>query len=81
VGPGGALAALLARRPDLAVTLDANVRQRDPQERAALAALRDGSVGDAVSWYAGHGRIHVETTRPVTFVAMTDAWTCPDMPK
>ncbi len=33
VGPGGALAALLDRRPDLAVTLDHNVRQHDPAER------------------------------------------------
>ena len=42
VGPGGALAALLDRRPDLVVTLDENVRQHDPAERQALAELRDG---------------------------------------
>ena len=44
VGPGGALTALIARHPDLTVTLDHNVRQHDPDERAALAELRDGSV-------------------------------------
>lgn len=44
VGPGGTLEALVARHPDAVHTLDENVRQRDPAERAALtpgrAALR-----------------------------------------
>jgi conjugative relaxase-like TrwC/TraI family protein len=74
VGPGGAVAALLRRRPDLVVTLDRNIRQRDPAERQALAELRDGSVPKAVAWYAGNGRIHSHPTRLDTLVAMTDAW-------
>jgi len=74
VGPGGALAALLDRRPDLVVTLDGNVRQHDPAERKALADLRDGSVPRAVAWYACHDRIHVAPNRVDTLVAMTDAW-------
>jgi hypothetical protein len=74
VGPGGALAALLDRRPDLVVTLDGNVRQHDPAERKALADLRDGSVPRAVAWYARHDRIHVAPNRVDTLVAMTDAW-------
>ena len=74
VGPGGALAALLTQRPDLVVTLDQNVRQRDLDERRALAQLRDGSVPEAVAWYARHDRIHVEPDRLETLVAMTSAW-------
>jgi hypothetical protein len=74
IGPGGALAALLRRRPDLVVTLDSNVRQRDPAERHALAELRAGSVDDAVAWYAQAGRIHTQPTRLDTLVAMTDTW-------
>jgi len=74
VGPGGALAALLERRPDIVVTLDANVRQRDPAERKALADLRDGSVSRAVAWYARNDRIGVQPTPLDTLVAMTAAW-------
>lgn len=74
VGPGGALAALLDRRPDLVVTLDDNVRQANPAERHALAELRAGSVPDAVAWYTTNGRIHPEPNRLDTVVAMTEAW-------
>jgi conjugative relaxase-like TrwC/TraI family protein len=74
VGPGGALAALLERRRDLVVTLDVNVRQSDPAERTALAELRDGSVPDAVAWYAQAGRIHHQPTRIDTLVAAADTW-------
>jgi hypothetical protein len=74
IGPGGALHALLDRRPELVTTLDENVRQRDPAERIALAELRDGSVPDAVAWYAENDRIHTAPTRTDTMVAMADAW-------
>ncbi len=74
IGPGGALTALLQRRPDLAVTLHANIRQHDPAERRALAELRHGSVAAAVGWYASTGRIRTEPTRVDTLVAMVDAW-------
>lgn len=74
VGPGGALAALLERRPDLVVALDENVRQRDPAERRALAQLRSGSVAAAVAWYAEAGQITTTPTRIETLVAMADAW-------
>ncbi len=74
VGPGGALAALLDRRPDLVATLTDNVRQRDPAERQALAELRDGSVPHAVAWYARNGRIHTQPTRIETLETMVDAW-------
>ena len=74
VGPGGALAALLRRRPDLVVNLDANVRQRDPDERHALAELRAGSVPKAVAWYARNDRIKVEADRLATIVSMVGSW-------
>ncbi len=74
VGPGGALAALIDRHPELTVTLDHNVRQHDPDERTALAELRDGSVAAAIDWYATNGRIHTRPDRLQTLAAMTDAW-------
>jgi hypothetical protein len=74
IGPGGALHALLERQPELVTTLDENVRQRDPAERHALADLRNGSVPDAIAWYAEHDRIHVQPNRTDTLVAMADAW-------
>jgi conjugative relaxase-like TrwC/TraI family protein len=74
VGPGGALAALLERRPDLVVTLGDNIRQTDVAERRALAELRAGSVPAAIAWYAKAGRIHTQPSRTETLIAMTDVW-------
>ena len=74
IGPGGALAALIDRHPELTVTLDQNVRQHDPGERHALAELRDGSVATAIGWYATTGRIDTRADRVQTLAAMTDAW-------
>ena len=74
VGPGGALQALLDRLPEVVVTLEDNVRQRDAAERAALAELRDGSVPAAVTWYARANRIHFAPTRVETLARMTAAW-------
>jgi conjugative relaxase-like TrwC/TraI family protein len=74
IGPGGALAATLERRPDLVVELDTNIRQRNVAEGRALAELRDGSVGRAVAWYASNGHIHVQRSRVDTLVAIVDSW-------
>jgi conjugative relaxase-like TrwC/TraI family protein len=63
VGPGGAFEALLARHRDDVCVLRENVRQRDPEERRALASLRAGQVPEAVDWYVGHGRVRVSGTR------------------
>lgn len=73
VGPGGALRGLLDRHPELVVTLDENIRQRDPAERTALAELRNGSLPDAIDWYARSGRIHATPNHTGTLVAMVDA--------
>jgi hypothetical protein len=74
IGPGGALDAVIDRHPHIVTTLDGNVRQYDPHERAALARLRDGSVPDAVGWYARTGRTRTAPTRTETLVGMVNEW-------
>jgi ATP-dependent exoDNAse (exonuclease V) alpha subunit len=59
VGPGGGFEAVVRRFGGAVHVLSENVRQVDATERAALAQLRSGRVDDAVSWYAGAGRIAV----------------------
>lgn len=56
------------------MTLDRNVRQRNPAERAALAELRHGSVERAVDWYLGRGRTSLSTSRTEALAGMVDAW-------
>lgn len=74
IGPGGAIDALLERRPDIITTLEENVRQADPAERAALSHLRDGSVPAGVAWYARAGRTAIAPTRTQALAAMVDQW-------
>ena len=57
VDAGGAFAALAERLPTIELT--ANRRQTEHWERAALAELRVGSVGTAVTAYRDHQRITV----------------------
>ncbi len=74
IGPGGALASLLDRHPELLTTLGRNVRQRDPEERAALAQLRHGSVNRAVEWYLARGRTSLSPGRTEALAGMVAAW-------
>jgi conjugative relaxase-like TrwC/TraI family protein len=74
VGPGGALTALIARHPDLVVTLDENVRQTNSAERHALAELRHGDPAVAMEWYVANDRLHVTPDRIDTLAGMADAW-------
>ncbi len=74
IGPGGAVASLLDRHPELLTTLDRNVRQRDPAERAALAELRHGSVERAVDWYLTRGRTSLSSNRTEALAGMVHAW-------
>jgi len=74
VGPGGALGALVSRHPSAVHHLMENRRQHDPEEREALAALRGGEVGEAISFYLGHGRIHTQADREGALLAVVDAW-------
>ena len=74
IGPGGAIAALLERRPEIVTVLDDNVRQTDPDERAAIAELRDGSVPASVDWYARAGRTAIASTRTEALATMVDQW-------
>ncbi len=74
VGPGGALAALVARHPDTTHRLVENCRQIEPGERGALAQLRDGNVGVAVDWYADHDRIRAVPNRSEALDGAVQAW-------
>ena len=74
VGPGGALGALVSRHPAAVHHLMENRRQHDSAERRALAALRDGEVADAISFYVGHDRIHAKADRQDALQAAVDAW-------
>ncbi|HEU5152053.1 MAG TPA: MobF family relaxase [Iamia sp.] len=74
IGPGGALAALLERRPEILTTLDWNVRQRDPAERRALRQLRNGDVDEAIDWYLARGRTALSPGRTDALIQMTSAW-------
>jgi conjugative relaxase-like TrwC/TraI family protein len=55
IDAGGAFAHLADRLG--VVELSGNLRQRDPAERAALAAYRSGRVADAVAMLADAGRV------------------------
>jgi hypothetical protein len=74
VGPGGALAALVRRHPDVVHQLTENRRQHDPAERRTLAELRDGWVAEAVAWYHDRGRLHAVADRDVALQQAVDAW-------
>ncbi len=74
VGPGGALGALVSRHPGAVHHLVENRRQHDPEEQKALAALRDGEVAEAISFYLDHDRIHAKTDRGDTLQAAVEAW-------
>jgi conjugative relaxase-like TrwC/TraI family protein len=74
VGPGGSLRALLNRHSGQVHVLNENVRQEDPGERQALAALRNGDVAQAVAWYAEHDRIRTAPDLGEAVRTMVDAW-------
>jgi conjugative relaxase-like TrwC/TraI family protein len=74
VGPGGALAALVGRHPETVHRLVENRRQNDPDERRALAEMRDGDVSKAVAWYHTHDRIHAAADRDQAVEQAVQAW-------
>jgi conjugative relaxase-like TrwC/TraI family protein len=74
VGPGGGFEAVLRRFGGAVHVLSDNVRQLDAAEREALAQLRSGRVDDAVSWYAGAGRIAVSGDRDTALDATVAGW-------
>ncbi len=74
VGPGGALASLVRRHPDLVHQLRENRRQHDPAERQILVELRDGDITKAVAWYHQHDRIHPIADRDDALQQTVDAW-------
>jgi conjugative relaxase-like TrwC/TraI family protein len=74
VGPGGAVAAVVDRHPEIVSELRDNQRQHDPAERHALAELRDGHVLTAVEHYARRERIRVAPRRVEALWAMVEGW-------
>jgi hypothetical protein len=64
----------VSRHPNAVHRLRENRRQRDPEERQALAALRDGNVAEAIAFYRGHDRIHAKAHRVDALQAAVDAW-------
>ncbi len=74
IGPGGAVASLVDQQPELLTPLYRNVRQRDPDERAALAELRHGSVEKAVEWFLSRGRTSLAPNRTEALAGMVNAW-------
>ena len=74
VGPGGGLEALLDRHAEAVHTLDENIRQHEPAERAALEALRSGDTTSAVGHYQQHGRIDHHAERSDALASTVEAW-------
>ena len=74
VGPGGAMAALMRRHPDLVTTMEENVRQHDPDERAVLADLRGGRIRRALDWYVANKRIQPAPTLDDALDHVVAAW-------
>ncbi|HVA75379.1 MAG TPA: MobF family relaxase [Acidimicrobiales bacterium] len=68
---GGAFAALAVRS---GVELTENRRQVNTWEREALAQLRHGDVGKAVSVYREHGRITLAATAEEARTRLVDDW-------
>ena len=74
VGPGGAMAALMDRHPKLVTHMPENVRQHDPAEREAIAALRTGRIDHALDWYRANDRIDHRPTANESLDSMVRAW-------
>jgi conjugative relaxase-like TrwC/TraI family protein len=74
VEAGGGLEALINRHGPAVHVLDENIRQRDPDERAALEQLRHGNVADAIAWYRDHDRLRTAPTRDHALDTAISAW-------
>jgi ATP-dependent exoDNAse (exonuclease V) alpha subunit len=72
VGPGGLYAALVDRLG--ATSLTTNHRQRDPAERDALRALRDGAADDFLAYAAKAGRLTLTDTPDEARAALLADW-------
>jgi ATP-dependent exoDNAse (exonuclease V) alpha subunit len=72
IGAGGVLRAF-AERHDVA-TLEQNRRQHDPDERAALAEVRNGDLDAGLDWYVQAGRVATFDDALSAREALIDAW-------
>lgn len=64
----------MQRHSDVVHELTHNRRQTDPDERKALAALRDGDLTETVGWYKSRGRIRAIPNRHEALRGAVDAW-------
>lgn len=72
VAAGGAFSALASRLP--LIELKENRRQVETWERAALAELRSGTLGNALGAYERAGRVVLAATADAAREAMVDGW-------
>ena len=72
VGAGGLFAGVAQRIG--AIELTENRRQRDPEERRALAAIRDGVGRDYLAFADGRGRLISEETAVATKARLLADW-------
>lgn len=74
VGPGGALAAVRERHPEVVTELTENLRQHDPAERDALDELRHGDIDTAIDYYTERDRVQIAPSRVAALGTMVNAW-------
>ncbi|MGH2690337.1 MAG: AAA family ATPase, partial [Actinomycetota bacterium] len=74
VDVGGAFRAIVAERGEAVPTLTANRRQRDEEERAAVADFREGRIAEALARYDASGKIVRSPTLSVSLDAMVADW-------
>lgn len=74
VDVGGAFRAIVTDRGDAVPTLTANRRQRDQEERAAVADFREGRIAEALARYDAAGKIVRSPTLSASLDAMVADW-------
>lgn len=73
IGAGGVLRGIVERLDDVPM-LTENRRQRDVDERSALAEIRDGDVGAGLDWYVEAGRVTSCEDMDDARTQLVDAW-------
>jgi conjugative relaxase-like TrwC/TraI family protein len=74
VDVGGAFRVIAASRGEHLVTLSANLRQQDEQERLAVADYREGRIAEALARYDLAGKIVRSPTASTSLGAMAADW-------
>ena len=74
VDVGGAFRAIVTERGDAVPSLTANRRQRDEEEREAVADFREGRIAEALARYDAAGKIVRSPTLSASLDAMVADW-------